>query len=115
MKRLTRILLAVAAVVLSAAAAHADDLNVAVVGPITGQYAAFGEQLKRGADLAVQEINAKGGGLGRNLTLAVVYDSYNPKQALNVANQMTNNQVELIDGHYGSGSSIPASSVYADN
>jgi branched-chain amino acid transport system substrate-binding protein len=107
--------LAAAAFVLAAGPVRADDLNVAVVGPITGQYAAFGEQMKRGAEMAVQDINAKGGVLGRKLTLAVGDDACDPKQALNVANQMANNHVQFIDGHYCSGSSIPASAVYADN
>jgi branched-chain amino acid transport system substrate-binding protein len=115
MNRLTRILLPVAALVLSAAAAQADDLNVAVVGPITGQYAAFGEQMRRGAEMAVIDINAKGGVLGRKLKIAVGDDACDPKQAVNVANQMANNGVHFIDGHYCSGSSIPASSVYAEN
>jgi branched-chain amino acid transport system substrate-binding protein len=85
------------------------------VGPITGQYAAFGEQMRRGAELAVKDINAKGGVLGRQLKLSVGDDGCDPKQAVNVANQMANNDVRFIDGHYCSGSSIPASAVYADN
>ena len=46
-------------------AGRADDLKVAIVGPITGQYAAFGEQMRRGAEMAVKDINAKGGVMGR--------------------------------------------------
>jgi len=100
---------------LAAGAAGAEDLNVAIVGPITGQYAAFGEQMRRGADLAVKDINAKGGVLGRQLKLSVGDDACDPKQAVNVANQMANNGVRFVDGHYCSGSSIPASAVYSDN
>jgi branched-chain amino acid transport system substrate-binding protein len=106
---------AVSAVVLFATAAVAADLNVAVVGPITGQYAAFGEQMKRGATQAVEDINAKGGVLGRKLNLLVGDDACDPKQAVNEANRMANNEVKFVDGHYCSGSSIPASAVYADN
>lgn len=109
-------ILALAAVAaLSAGAASAADLNVAVVGPITGQYATFGEQMRRGAEMAVQDINAKGGVIGRKLNLAIGDDACDPKQAVNVANQMANNGVSFVDGHYCSGSSIPASSVYAEN
>jgi branched-chain amino acid transport system substrate-binding protein len=107
--------LAAAAFALALGSARAEDLNVAVVGPITGQYAAFGEQMKRGAEMAVLDINAKGGVIGRKLTLAVGDDACEPKQAVNVANQMANNHVRFIAGHYCSSSSIPASSVYADN
>src|SRR3984893_4892710 len=107
--------LAGAVLAISATSVRADDLNVAVVGPITGQYAAFGEQMRRGAEMAVSDINAKGGVLGRKLKIAVGDDACDPKQAVNVANQMANNGVHFIDGHYCSGSSIPASSVYAEN
>ncbi len=95
--------------------AAAQEIAVAVVGPITGQYATFGEQMRRGADLAVRDINGKGGVLGKQLKLLVGDDACDPKQAVNVANQMANNGVRFVDGHYCSGSSIPASSVYAEN
>jgi branched-chain amino acid transport system substrate-binding protein len=113
MKR--RFLLAAAAVVAFAGPVRAADINVAVVGPITGQYATFGEQMRRGAEMAVADLNAKGGVLGRQLKLLVGDDACDPKQAVNVANEMANNAVVFIDGHYCSGSSIPASAVYADN
>ena len=37
----------------SVGTAHAD-VRIAVAGPITGQYAVFGEQMKRGAEMAVR-------------------------------------------------------------
>lgn len=115
MKRIAHMLPVVAAVAASAGSARAQDINVAVVGPITGQYAAFGEQMKRGAELASQDINGKGGVLGRKLKFFVGDDACDPKQAVSVANQMANNGVLFVDGHYCSGSSIPASAVYAEN
>jgi len=96
-------------------AARAEDMKVAIAGPITGPYAAIGEQMKRGADLAVHDINAKGGVLGKQLALTVGDDACDPKQARNVANQLADSGVVFVDGHYCSGSSIPASSVYADS
>ncbi len=106
-----------AAVLFAAAAvgAAAQDIPVAVVGPITGQDAAFGEQMKRGADMAVKDINAKGGVLGKKLRLLTGDDACDPKQAVAVANQMANQNVVLVVGHFCSGASIPASSVYAEN
>jgi branched-chain amino acid transport system substrate-binding protein len=103
------------AAVLAAAPAWADDIKVAIVGPITGEYAAFGEQMRRGADMAVKDIDAKGGVLGQQLKLSVGDDACDPKQAVAVANKMANDGVLFVDGHYCSGSSIPASAVYADN
>ncbi len=96
------------------AARAADDIPIASVGPITGQYASFGEQLKRGATQAVADINAKGGVLGKKLKLMIGDDACDPKQAVAVANEMASRRVALIDGHFCSGSSIPASDVYAE-
>jgi branched-chain amino acid transport system substrate-binding protein len=112
---MTRSFLVAAAIALLAGAAQADEINVAVVGPITGEYAAFGDQMKRGAEMAVRDINAKGGVLGKKLHLLVGDDACDAGQARNVANQMADRGVVFVDGHYCSGSSIPASGVYAEN
>jgi branched-chain amino acid transport system substrate-binding protein len=90
------------------------DIQVATVGPITGQYASFGEQMKRGAEMAVADINAGGGVLGEQLVLSVGDDACDPKQAVAVANQMVSKGVKFVDGHFCSGSSIPASKVYEE-
>jgi branched-chain amino acid transport system substrate-binding protein len=101
------------AALVAAAPAHAD-IPIAMVGPITGQYAAFGQQIREGAEQAVADINANGGVLGQKLTLAIGDDACDPRQAVSVANQMASRGVKLIDGHYCSGSSIPASKVYTE-
>ena len=76
---------------------------------MTGQYAAFGEQMQKGAEQAVKDLNAAGGVLGEQLVLEVGDDACDPKQAVAVANQMVNAGVVLMAGHFCSGSSIPAS------
>src|SRR5688572_23602143 len=42
------------------ASAASADITIAVVGPMTGQNAAFGEQFRRGAEAAVADLNAAG-------------------------------------------------------
>ena len=96
------------------AASAQADITIATAGPMTGQYASFGEQMKRGAEMAVADINAKGGVLGQMLKLEVGDDACDPKQAVAVANQMVNKGVVFMAGHFCSGSSIPASNVYAE-
>lgn len=103
-----------AAVCLSVPSQAQEKIVIAVAGPITGQYAAFGEQMRRGAEMAVADINAKGGVLGKHLQLEVGDDACDPKQAVAVANQLASKGVVFVAGHYCSGSSIPASEVYAD-
>ena len=101
------------AALLSSGAAIAD-LSVAFVGPITGQVAAVGEQGTRGAKLAVDNINAAGGINGEQVRLQIGDDACDPKQAVNVANQIASDDVAFVAGHMCSGASIPASKVYED-
>lgn len=102
-----------AGVVFAGASAQAD-IKIAVSGPMTGQYATFGEQMKNGAEMAVADINAAGGVLGQKLQLFVEDDACDPKQAVAVANKAASEGVVLVAGHFCSGSSIPASQVYEE-
>jgi len=104
---------AVAAAAFGLAAGGAQaELTIATAGPITGPYAIFGEQMKRGAEKAIADLNAAGGVLGQKLVLEVGDDACDPKQAVAVANSMVNKGVVFMAGHFCSGSSIPASEVY---
>lgn len=103
---------AVASMAMSGAALA--DIVIATAGPMTGQYASFGEQMKAGAEQAVADINAAGGINGEKLVLEVGDDACDPKQAVAVANQMVGKGVVFMAGHFCSGSSIPASAVYAE-
>ena len=90
------------------------DIPVAVVGPVTGQVAAIGEQAVQGAKKAVADINAAGGVNGEKLVLEIGDDACDPKQAVSVANQIAGKDVTFVSGHLCSGASIPASKVYED-
>ncbi|GBD43066.1 Leu/Ile/Val-binding protein [bacterium HR40] len=113
MRRLVLTALGAAAWGLAAGPAAAD-IVIATAGPMTGQYAAFGEQMRRGAEAAVRDINAAGGVLGQKLVLEIGDDACDPKQAVAVANQLVNKKVVFVAGHFCSSSSIPASDVYAE-
>jgi branched-chain amino acid transport system substrate-binding protein len=105
--------LAVAAVALMATPVFAQ-IKIGSAGPMTGSNAAFGEQLKRGAEMAVADINAAGGVNGQKLELVIGDDACDPKQATAVANKMVSDKVVFVAGHFCSGSSIPASDIYKE-
>jgi len=109
----TSIAAAAAVLALGITAAKAEIL-IGTAGPMTGQYASFGEQMKRGAEQAVKDINAHGGVLGQKLKLMVGDDACDPKQAVAVANKAASDGVVFMAGHFCSGSSIPASTVYTE-
>ena len=85
---------------------------MAIAGPMTGQYASAGDQIRKGAELANADINAKGGVLGQKLKLEIGDDACDPKQAVSVANSMANKKIIFMHGHWCSSSTIPASDVY---
>jgi len=114
MRKFTMFMSVAAAVAALGATAARADITIATAGPMTGQYASFGAQMKAGAEMAVADINAAGGVLGQKLDLEVGDDACDPKQAVAVANQMVNKGVVFMAGHFCSGSSIPASKVYEE-
>jgi branched-chain amino acid transport system substrate-binding protein len=114
MKRLLKAGAALSFAMAMSGIAHAD-ISIATVGPITGEYASFGAQMKAGLEQAVADINAKGGVLGQKLVAEIGDDACDPKQAVAVANQLAGKGVVFVAGHFCSGSSIPASAVYNDS
>lgn len=106
--------LALAASVTFGGTASAQDMSVAVAGPMTGGEATFGRQLRNGAEQAVTDINAAGGVLGKKLKLEVGDDACDPKQARSVAEKLAGMKLPVVIGHYCSSSSIPASEAYAE-
>jgi branched-chain amino acid transport system substrate-binding protein len=94
--------------------ALAQDITVAVAGPMTGGESAFGRQMKNGAEQALADLNAAGGLLGKKLALDVEDDACDPKQARSVAEKIASAKIPFVAGHYCSSASIPASEAYAD-
>ena len=93
----------------------ADPIKIGVAGPLTGPYAAFGEQLWRGAEQAAIDINAAGGVLGRSILLVRADDACEPKQAVAIASRLVDlDNVVAVLGHFCSSSTLPASNIYAD-
>lgn len=114
MKPLKLIGLAFGAALLLSSTARADDITIAVAGPMTGSVSAFGQQFKNGAEQAIADINEAGGLLGKKLALDVEDDACDPKQARSVAEKIADKGIPFVAGHYCSASSIAASDAYAD-
>jgi branched-chain amino acid transport system substrate-binding protein len=91
-----------------------NEIVVAVAGPMSGELAPFGEQLRRGAAQAVADVNAAGGLLGRQVKLVIGDDQCDPVKAVRVAEDLVRQKAVFVDGHFCSGSSIPASQIYAE-
>lgn len=89
-----------------------DEVLIGVAGPITGGQAKNGEDLVDGTRMAVEEWNAKGGVLGRQVAVVIRDDMADPKLAPVAARQLVDEKVAGVVGHFNSGSTIPASENY---
>jgi branched-chain amino acid transport system substrate-binding protein len=88
------------------------DISIAVAGAMTGTNAWTGEQLQRGAEMAVADINAGGGVLGQQIRLITADDFCDPEQAIATAKKLVSDGAIFVVGHGCSGASIPASKIY---
>ena len=91
----------------AAGSADAGDpdgkIVIGVISPNTGALAAYGNGVVTGADLAVEEINASGGILGRQVELIKTDDQSDPTECLNAFNSLVAQGVGLIVGSATSG------------
>ena len=83
--------------------AEEDPIMIGVISPNTGALAAYGTGIVMGADLAVEEINAAGGILGREVQLIKTDDQSDPTECLNSFNSLVAKGIGLIVGSATSG------------
>lgn len=109
----------VAACTLIAGTAHAQDVQVVKIahaGPVSGGIAHIGKDTENGVRLAVEDLNAQAlviGGKKIKFELAAEDDAGDPRQATAVAQKLCDQKVAGVVGHLQSGTSIPASALYA--
>src|SRR6202000_599089 len=114
MKSVKLIGLAFGASLALSTAALAQDVTVAVAGPMTGGESAFGRQMKNGAEQAVGGAHAPPGVGGCPPALNVGDGPCGPKPAGSIAEKIAGAKIPFVVGHYCSSSSIPASEAYED-
>ncbi|MEM5422732.1 branched-chain amino acid ABC transporter substrate-binding protein [Paraburkholderia sp. BR14263] len=98
-----------------AQAADPEVVKIGFAGPLTGPVARVGKDLQYGAQLAIDEENAKHpmiAGKPVKYVLDVQDDQADPHVAVQVAQKLVDDGVVGVIGHYNSGCSIPASTVY---
>src|SRR4051794_10821024 len=99
MKSIRLVGLALGASLALSTAAFAQDITVAVAGPMTGGESAFGRQMKNGAEQAITDLNAAGGVMGKKLALFIGDDACDPKQARSVAEKIAGSKIPFVAGH----------------
>ncbi len=95
-----------AALILFGAGAHAasDTIKIGVIQPLTGPLAFNGNNDVNGAKMAVNEINARGGVLGKKIELVVEDGQCKPADSVNAAEKLIGrDKVTVIMGAFCSG------------
>src|SRR6267378_818056 len=83
--------------------AAAQTIKIGVNEPLTGPFAASGTYVVNGAKIAADEINAKGGVLGKKIELIIEDNKSNPTEAAAVAEKLiTADKVPVMMGAWGS-------------
>lgn len=111
--------LSAAIVFACAGTAFAQETVVKIghVSPMSGGQAHFGRDNTNGAIMAIEELNAKGvtiGGKKVKFQLLAEDDAADPKQGTAVAQKLVDAKVNGVIGHLNSGTTIPASKIYAE-
>ncbi len=85
---------------LTATTRAAEPIKLGEVNPLTGKEAAFGQQAHRGIMMAIDEINARGGVLGRPLTVVAEDNQSKPGDSATVAKKLLSREkvVALLCG-----------------
>lgn len=99
----------------AAQAADTVDVKFGYAGPLTGAQAHYGEDMQNGLVLALEEANQKGikvDGKTAHFVLISRDDQADPRIGVQVAQQLVDENVDGILGHFNSGTTIPASRVY---
>ena len=108
-----RVLLAAPALLAVRARADEAPVLVGVSGPLTGQYAQYGADWKRGFDLAMEQVNAAGGIKGRKLAYVFEDSQSDPRQAVAIAQKFVADARILMElGDFSSAASMAASPIY---
>jgi branched-chain amino acid transport system substrate-binding protein len=100
---------------LAAQAQGAAPIKVGVIGPFTGPSSDFGQPMLNGIRLAVEEINAVGGYLGRPLELVIKDDRGDPDTGLRESEQLVRDGVIATIGFCNTGVALKALDVFQKN
>ena len=79
-------------------AASGDTIKIGGIGPLTGGAASYGISVKLGAQVAVDEINAAGGILGKQIEFMFEDDENKEQNSVNAYNTLMDKDMQVLIG-----------------
>ena len=99
---------------LSGTVSAGDTIKIGVAGAHSGDLASYGLPSLNAAQLVIDDVNAKGGILGKKVELIRVDDVCKPEVAANAAQKLVSDKVDAVVGHICSGATKAALGIYRD-
>jgi branched-chain amino acid transport system substrate-binding protein len=91
-----------------------DTILIGVQVPTTGSEATYGKDMANAVAIAQDEINKKGGVLGKKLSMIIGDSACDPQQSVNAATKLVSQGVVGVVGGYCSGATLPTLKIYGD-
>jgi branched-chain amino acid transport system substrate-binding protein len=110
-------LVAAMSLVGTAHAQQAEQVKIGFAGPMTGPQAHYGTDFQNGVKLAIADMNATKpviGGKQVEFVLDSADDQADPRTGTTVAQKLVDDGIKGMIGHFNSGTTIPASRIYAN-
>ncbi len=93
-------------------AGAADTIKIGLMAPLTGPWASEGQDMKQIVELLAEELNAKGGLLGKNVEVIAEDDGGDPKTAALAAQRLATQEIAAVIGTYGSSITEASQIIY---
>ena len=97
---------------LAAAAPAAAEIPIGFASPLSGPFAESGERNRIAVEMAIEDLNERGGVLGQKVTVIAADDACGMEQALDAARALVEAEVAVVVGHMCSHSSLLAAGIY---
>lgn len=92
----------------------ADTIKMGVGGAHSGDLASYGLPIVKAVKLVAEDVNAKGGILGKQVEVIAEDDVCKPEVATNTATKLVSQGVTVVVGHVCSGATKAAMDIYKD-
>lgn len=90
----------------------AETIKIGLMGPMTGSWASEGQEMKQVLTLLAEEVNGKGGVLGRQVEVISEDDGGDPRTASLAAQRLSTQGIVGVIGTYGSAVTEATQNIY---
>ena len=114
LRLITAIVAGMMALIFTGSGIAADTIKIGIGGAHSGDLASYGLPIVKAAKLVVEDVNAKGGILGKQVEAIAEDDVCKPEVATNTATKLVSQGVTVVVGHVCSGATKAAPDIYKD-